>query len=324
METIADKRPSPFVEVVSVLFMVFSLFSVLVGGLFLTIYCLYAHWTTRLVAILYLTWIWYDRKTMDHGRYQPGLIKNIREWAVWENVRSYFSAKLIKTADLDPKKAYIFACHPHGVYCFSYFINIFFNPRFYRLYEGVRLFQCTLPINFLIPGWRDYILSIGTVGSSKAAISNALKPGTALALFVGGAREFHHMKRGTMDLVLNSRKGFVKIALTQGASLVPVLGFGENDIFDRVDHPNFSLLHKLAKLAKMAAPLFSGRYVFLPHKVPLVTVVGEPIHVERIETPTQKDIDDLHEIYCQALMNIYEKYKDEYHADRVSAMRFVS
>lgn len=75
-----------------------------------------------------------------------------------------------------------------------------------------------------------------------------------------------------MDLVLNSRKGFIKIALTQGASLVPVLGFGENDIFDRVDNPNFSILHKLAKLAKMAAPLFSGRYVILPHKVPLVTV----------------------------------------------------
>ncbi|KAJ3260262.1 2-acylglycerol O-acyltransferase 2 [Boothiomyces macroporosus] len=252
---------------------------------------------------------------MDHGRYQPNLIKHIREWPVWENVRSYFSAKLIKTADLDPTKAYIFACHPHGVYCFSYFINIFFNPRFYQLYDGIRLFQCTLPINFLIPGWRDYILSIGTVGSSKSAISNALKPGTALALFVGGAREFHHMKRGEILLI--------QIALTQGASLVPVLGFGENDIFDRVDNPNFSILHKLAKLAKMAAPLFSGRYVILPHKVPLVTV-GEPIHVERRENPSQKEIDDLHEVYCEALMNIYEKYKDEYHADRLTAMRFVS
>ncbi|KAJ3277200.1 2-acylglycerol O-acyltransferase 2 [Terramyces sp. JEL0728] len=192
------------------------------------------------------------------------------------------------------------------------------------MFSGIRLFQCTLPVNFLIPGWRDYILSIGTVGSSKAAISNALVPGTALALFVGGAREFQHMKRGTMDLVLNSRKGFVKIALVQGASLVPVLGFGENDIFDRVDNPNFTILHKLAKLGKMAAPLFAGRYVVLPHKVPLVTVVGEPIHVEKNVNPTQKDIDDLHEKYCQSLQNIYDKYKDEYHADRVSAMRFIS
>lgn len=36
--------------------------------------------------------------------------------------------------------------------------------------------------------------------------------------------------------VLNKRKGFVRIALQTGAKLVPVIGFGENDLFD-VEQP---------------------------------------------------------------------------------------
>ena len=32
--------------------------------------------------------------------------------------------------------------------------------------------------------------------------------------------------------VMNKRKGFVRIALQTGAKLVPVIGFGENDLYD--------------------------------------------------------------------------------------------
>ena len=36
---------------------------------------------------------------------------------------------------------------------------------------------------------------------------------------------------GTFNVVLGRRKGFVRLALQTGASLVPVVSFGENDMF---------------------------------------------------------------------------------------------
>lgn len=48
--------------------------------------------------------------------------------------------------------------------------------------------------------------------------------------------------------ILNKRKGFVRIALQTGAKLVPVIGFGENDLFD-VKEPG-PVRRSLMKLTK--------------------------------------------------------------------------
>ena len=36
---------------------------------------------------------------------------------------------------------------------------------------------------------------------------------------------------GTYDLVLKNRFGFIKVAIENGASIVPVISFGENGIY---------------------------------------------------------------------------------------------
>lgn len=47
---------------------------------------------------------------------------------------------------------------------------------------------------------------------------------------VGGAAESLSAHPGTADLTLKRRKGFIKLAIRQGADLVPVFSFGENDV----------------------------------------------------------------------------------------------
>ncbi|KAI8899397.1 diacylglycerol acyltransferase [Globomyces pollinis-pini] len=301
------------------------LFLAIFGSFIVYVRCLFSSsWIVRSLAIAYGLWIFIDREASEHGRNVQGLTQHISKWFFWKYVRSYFDAELIKTAELDPKKSYIFACHPHGVYCFSYFINIFFNMKFYTMFPNIRLFQCTLPVNFYFPFWRDYILSIGTVSSSKKAIKNALKPGTAMAIFIGGAKEFKHMERNTLDLVLLQRKGFIKIAITTGSSVVPVLGFGENELYDQLKHPFFDWMHYLARIGKFACPLFIGNYGILPHRYPLITVVGKPLDIIQNDHPSDEEISRVHQEYMNSLQNLYNAHKDKYHLNRVREMKFIN
>ena len=59
--------------------------------------------------------------------------------------------------------------------------------------------------------------------------------GKACVLVVGGAEEALDAHPGHNILTLNKRKGFIRLAITTGAYLVPCYGFGENDIYVQVE-----------------------------------------------------------------------------------------
>ena len=40
----------------------------------------------------------------------------------WRYAAAFYPAKIIKTAELDPDGHYIFAAHPHGIFCSSLFL----------------------------------------------------------------------------------------------------------------------------------------------------------------------------------------------------------
>lgn len=135
----------------------------------------------------------------------------------------------------------------------------------------------TLPANFWFPIWRDYALALGSGTCTSASIRYRLKNGdvgTTIVIALGGAEEFKHMNHGTLDLVIKKRKGFCKLALQQGASLLPVIGFGENEIFSRLSGSFANIVHKIFHtLFKSAAPLFIGKWgTLLPERHPLITV----------------------------------------------------
>ena len=94
--------------------------------------------------------------------------------------------------------------------------------------------------------------------------SAAKKPrGNAVVIVVGGANEAMDAHHGTAILTLAKRKGFVRLALKTGATLVPVFAFGENDIFDQVENPEGGVLRAFQKRVKsligITPPTFYGR-----------------------------------------------------------------
>lgn len=121
----------------------------------------------------------------------------------------------------------------------------------------------------------------GALPASAACLNhffNKEKKGTALALMVGGAQEAFYSQPGVYKINLKQRKGFVKIAYKNGASLVPSISFGEPDLYEQVTFSEGSFLKKVQMQFKKAtgvAPLiFHGQFGLMPHKKPL-NVVGE-------------------------------------------------
>jgi hypothetical protein len=101
-----------------------------------------------------------------------------------------------------------------------------------------------------------------------------------------------------------------------------VFTFGENDLFKIIHPENDSLMKRVQQLFKkwtnVGLPLAWGRGVFnytfgfLPLRRPLATVVGKAIPVQKVEQPTQQQIDELHERYLGELVRLFAEHKVNY------------
>lgn len=199
----------------------------------------------------------------------------------------------------------------------------------------------TLDSNFRLPLYREYVFMMGVLSVSKESITNILTRGgtnnegmgRAVTIVVGGARESLEAQPHTVRLIINERKGFVKLAMRTGADLVPVLAFGENDLYDQLDPHKHPWLHNtqryFLKAWKFTVPLLHGRGIFnydvglMPYRRPLNIVVGRPIRVVQAENPDNSEVDRLHGLYTEELRRIWDRYKDEFAADRKEELQFL-
>lgn len=199
----------------------------------------------------------------------------------------------------------------------------------------------TLDSNFRLPLYREYVFAMGVLSVSKESITNILTRGgpnnegmgRAVTIVVGGARESLEAQPKTMRLIINERKGFVKLAMQTGADLVPVIAFGENDLYDQLDPHRHPWLHGLQryflKAWKFTVPLLHGRGIFnydvglMPYRRPLNIVVGKPIPVVQSNNPENSEINRLHDLYTDELQKIWNRYKDEFAANRKEEMKFL-
>ncbi|KAF5835444.1 diacylglycerol acyltransferase [Dunaliella salina] len=158
-------------------------------------------------------------------------------------------------------------------------------------------------------------------------IRHRRKAGTSVLLIPGGASEALKSQPGHYDLIIKKRKGFVRMALQTGASLVPVMAFGETSLFQIKSPAPGSLVDRIQKLVKrltgFAIPVLEGDgfwygakvLLLLPRCLPVTTVVGAPLHWEGdINNNPSFDaaVDKLHEEYCKALQQIWVDHKDKY------------
>ncbi|KAH9526872.1 2-acylglycerol O-acyltransferase 2-A isoform X2 [Dermatophagoides farinae] len=276
------------------------------------------------ISLFYLCWWIFDQETCVRGGRRWNWFRRLPTWRLFAE---YFPVRLIKTADLPMDKNYIFGIHPHGILCFSHVVNFWSEgTNFSQLFPGITPHLVTLNLQFKIPLQREVLLAIGACSASKESLEFILRQkkgtGNAVGLIIGGAREVLDTIPNTMILTLKKRKGYAKVALENGASLVPVISFGENELYQTMHHEEMTIVRKiqekLYKLLTFTPPLFFGRGIFqysfgmLPFRKEVFTVVGRPINVEQTPYPTDSQVDELHEKYMKELTNLYEENKMKY------------
>eukprot|EP01134_Creolimax_fragrantissima_P003176 CFRG3176T1 len=311
-------------------------FSMQMASICLTLTILYYIRYTWWFMIPYLTWalVFDTNAPKMYGRRQ----KWLRNIVCMKWFASYFPVYLHKTVDLDPKRKYLFAYHPHGIIGIGVVTSFGTNALGVdEMFPGLEISPMTLSSNFKIPFYRDYIMALGFADVGRTSINNHLGPkspdGTSCLIVVGGAAEALDAVPDTMDLTLLKRKGFVKMAIKNGAPLVPVLGFGENNLWNQVPNPRGSDLRErqnsIMKLLGISTPMLFGRGVFqykygiVPYRHPIHVVVGQPIDVTQNANPTDEEVDAYQQSYLNELQSLYDEYKDKYAPNRVSEMQFV-
>lgn len=270
----------------------------------------------------------------------------LRRSKFWSLFASYFPARLHRTVELPPTRKYIFGYHPHGIISHGAFAAFSTEALgFSDLFPGITNTLLTLDSNFRVPVYRDYALAMGLASVSRESIQNILSKGgmnrqgmgRAVTIVIGGARESLESKPHTLRLLLKTRKGFVKEAIRMGADLVPVLAFGENDLYDQVSSEEHPFIHKFQLLVKkfvgFTIPLFHARGVFnydvglMPYRRTVNIVVGRPIQVIQQGGPEgQVDpayLDEIHEKYVKELIRVWDAHKDTFAQDRESELQII-
>lgn len=298
-----------------------------------------------LAVLAYVWWALFK----DDSAYRPRRARRLPFAKWWHSYADYFPLTLVKTAEIEPDGRYVFGYHPHGVISCGVFGGFITEGArtldlskgldaeqeasttrrgFSALFPGIEPRTVTLAMNLRPPFLREYFLSLGALVADRKTFHAVLSRGSgaAICVVVGGAEEAQETRQGGISLVLEKRKGFVREAMVNGAKLVPVLAFGENDLYTvknlREGSWGRRLQDKLRKALSFSMPIFVGRSIFLkafglmPMRKPIWVVVGAPVECEHLPQFDSRNAEhtqavaDAHGRYVQAIEELYDRFKD--------------
>ena len=85
--------------------------------------------------------------------------------------------------------------------------------------------------------------------------------------------------------------------------------FGNSQLFSTL--PENNILEMVSRALRMSLIVFWGRLGLpIPRRVPLLTVIGKPIHCPMTPFPSPELVNAYHEQYLQATRDIYETYRN--------------
>eukprot|EP01084_Bolivina_argentea_P097642 175519_1 len=130
----------------------------------------------------------------------------------------------------------------------------------------------------------------------------------------GGFYEISWFKKSVDCVYIKDKKGFIKYALQYGYEIFPAYTFGECETYYKVDSFSEETKKWMSYWHIPTSIFFYGEYwwcPFLPYStgIGLHTIIATGIKCPQIDKPTQKDIDEYHEKYLNAVIGVYDRNK---------------
>jgi 1-acyl-sn-glycerol-3-phosphate acyltransferase len=208
----------------------------------------------------------------------------------------------------DPDQAYVFGYEPHTIFALGAWAltdraGLTPLPR-------IKFMASSLAFN--IPVLRHIWTWLGLVPVTRKSFIKQLTAGTSCITVPGGVQETIYLERDSEVAFLNSRKGFIKLAIEVGSPLVPVFCFGQSQAYNWWK-PNATILKKVYNAIKYPLVLYWGRFGSpIPFRVPMHIVIGKPIQFKKNPQPTYDEVNEVHAQYVAAMQELFEKNKAQY------------
>jgi 2-acylglycerol O-acyltransferase 2 len=228
-------------------------------------------------------------------------------------VVKYFSFKGIYVDKIEPHKPYILVAPPHGVFPIGNICTMISFPTIF----GFSFKGLAASAALRLPIFKQILCSIGAIDASRDSAEKALLDNYTIGISTGGVAEIFETNSISGDevIVLRNRKGIIKLAFKTGASLVPCYLFGNTHLYSLWTGTGavHELLRNLSRKIGAALIIFWGRNLMpIPYRIPIVGVMAKPIPVIKNDNPTEKDIEDLHELLIDEMIKLFDKHKESY------------
>jgi hypothetical protein len=212
-------------------------------------------------------------------------------------------------------KQYIYCFHPHGLFTISHYLHIGTN---FTNWKDRNIKGTALHIIWKLPFGKELTEMYNFVQSNYDDMKNVLKNKQSLSVTLGGVKEMPLSCDNKITLNIAKKRGIFKMALETGIPIVPIIVYGENEIYKIYNNKLFNYINKflLQYNIYIPVPTLESCLKWLslfnkPFDIPIKTYVGEPIQVTKKDNPTESDINKLREIYFNGLRKLYNNTRPE-------------
>lgn len=116
---------------------------------------------------------------------------------------------------------------------------------------------------------------------------------------------------------LRSRLGFIRMAMQNGASVVPVFAFGQRATYrwwrpDGAPWVRSALAIVSRSVGMVPLAIWGAAGTPLPRRVPMTVVIGAPLTLPRDPDPKPEIVQAGLDAYIEALQALYERHRAKY------------